>query len=57
MTNGQKSYLKAVSDLRSLHRRQVEQSLGEVHAMQAHEQAIVWLDKIIDMMKRLAAED
>ena len=57
MTDEQKGYLQALSDLRSWHRQQVEQAQGDVRVMQAHEQAILWLHKLSAIKRRNAAED
>ncbi len=57
MTDEQRSYLQALSDLRSWHRWQFNQALGDVGTMQAHETAIAYLDLLIATKKQHAAED
>lgn len=57
MTDEQKGYLQALSDLRSWHRWQIGQALGDVRAMQSHEIAIAYLDLLIATKRQHAAED
>jgi len=57
MTAEQKACLQALADVRSWHRWQIGQSVGDVRAMQAHEMAIAWIDEVIAAKKRHAAED
>ncbi|MCJ2084852.1 hypothetical protein MKK88_02440 [Methylobacterium sp. E-005] len=57
MTEAQKAYLQALADVRSWHRWQIGQSIGDARTMQAHELAIAWLDQLIAAKKRHAAED
>ena len=57
MTAEQKAYLQALADVRSWHRWQIGQSVGDVRVMQAHESAIAWLDEPVATKKRHAAED
>ena len=57
MTDEQKGYLQALSDVRSRHRWQISQSLGDVRTMEAHESAIAWLDPLIATKRQHAAED
>ena len=57
MTDEQKGYLQALADLRSWHRWQIEQALGDVRAMRPHETAIAYLDLLIATKKQHAAED
>ncbi|MCJ2097683.1 hypothetical protein [Methylobacterium sp. E-046] len=57
MTDEQRGYLQALSDVRSWHRWQISQSLGDVRTMEAHEMAIAWLDLVITTKKQHAAED
>ena len=57
MTDEQKGYLQALFDLRSWHRWQIGQSLGDVRTMQANEDAIAYLDLLIATKKQHAAED
>ena len=57
MTPEQKAYIQALSDVRSWHRWQLGQSLGDVRTMEAHELAIAWLDLLIATKKQHAAED
>ncbi|MCJ2098915.1 hypothetical protein [Methylobacterium sp. E-046] len=57
MTDAQKAYIQALSDVRSWHRWQISQSLGDVRTMEAHETAIAWLDLLIATKKQHAAED
>ena len=57
MTEEQKGYLQALSDVRSWHRWQISQSLGDVRTMEAHESAIAWLDLLIATKRQHAAED
>ena len=47
MTDEQKGYLQAVSDVRAWHRWQISQSLGDVRTMEALEAAVAWLDLLI----------
>ncbi|MDE3748609.1 hypothetical protein [Methylobacterium radiotolerans] len=57
MRDEQKGYLQALSDVRSWHRWEVTQCLGDVRRMEAHEKAIAWLDLLIATKKQHAAED
>ncbi|MGU3668204.1 hypothetical protein ACLBX9_28800 [Methylobacterium sp. A49B] len=57
MTDEQKGYLQALSDVRAWHRWQIGQALGDVRVVQAHESAIAWLDDLIAAKKRHAAEN
>ena len=57
MTPEQKAYLQALADVRSWHRWQIGQALGDVRAMQANEMAIAWIDELIAAKRRHAAED
>jgi hypothetical protein len=57
VTDEQKGYLQALSDLRSWHRWQIGQALSDVRAIQAHETAIAYLDLLIATKKQHAAED
>lgn len=57
MTDEQKGYLQALSDVRSWHRWELAQCLGDVRAMEAHEKAIAWLDMLIATKKLHAAQD
>ncbi|MCJ2089916.1 hypothetical protein MKK88_28590 [Methylobacterium sp. E-005] len=57
MTPEQRAYLQALSDVRSWHRWQIGQSVGDARTMQAHEMAIAWLDQLIAMKKQDVAED
>lgn len=57
MTDEQKAYLQALSDVRSWHRRELAQCLGDVRAMQTHKKAVDWFDMLIATKKRHAAED
>ena len=57
MTDEQKGYLQALADVRSWHRWQIGQALGDVRTMQAHESAVAWLDLLIATKKQHAAED
>lgn len=57
MTDEQKGYLQALSDLRFWHRWQIGQALGDVRVMQAHEDAIAYLDLLIATKKQHAAKD
>ena len=57
MTDEQKGYLQALSDLRSWHRWQIGQALGDVRAMQPHETDIAYLNLLIATKKQHAAED
>ena len=57
MTAEQKAYLQALADVRSWHRWQIGQSVGDARAMQAHESAIAWLDVLIATKRQHAAED
>jgi hypothetical protein len=57
MTDEQKGYLQALSDVRSWHRWELTQCLGDVRSMEPHEKAIAWLDLLIATKKQHAAED
>ena len=57
MTADQKAYLQALADVRSWHRWQIGQALGDGRTIQAHEMAIAWIDELIATKKRHAAED
>lgn len=57
MTDEQKGYLQALSDVRAWHRWELAQCLGDVRRMEAHEKAIAWLDLLIATKKQHAAED
>ncbi|WP_457105886.1 hypothetical protein [Methylobacterium sp. P5_C11] len=57
MTDEQKGYLHALSTMRLWHRWQISECLGDARAMQAHEQAIAWLDMLIATKKPHAAQD
>jgi hypothetical protein len=57
VTDKQKGYLQALSTMRLWQRWQIGECLGDARAMQAHEQAIAWLDDLIATKKRHAAED
>ena len=57
MTDEQQAYLQALSDVRSWHRWQISQSLGDVRTMEAHESAVAWLDLLIITKRQHAAED
>ncbi|SFT07015.1 hypothetical protein [Methylobacterium sp. yr668] len=57
MTDEQKGYVQALSDLRSWHRWQIGQAIGDVRAMQTHEDAIAYLNLLIAMKQQHAAED
>ncbi|MBE7201826.1 MAG: hypothetical protein INR70_29040 [Parafilimonas terrae] len=57
MTPEQKAYLQALADVRSWHRWQIGQSVGDARTIQAHEMAIAWIDEVIAAKKRHAAED
>ncbi|QGY02374.1 hypothetical protein MMSR116_11185 [Methylobacterium mesophilicum SR1.6/6] len=57
MTDEQKGYLQALSDVRAWHRWQIGQALGDVRATLAHESAIAWLDELVATKKRRAVED
>ncbi|MCJ2015828.1 hypothetical protein MKK84_00035 [Methylobacterium sp. E-065] len=57
MTPEQQAYIQALSDVRSYHRWQIGQALGDMRTIQVHESAIAWLDVLIATKKRHAAED
>ena len=57
MIDEQKGHLQALSDLRSWHRWQIGQALGDVRRMEPHESAVAWLDLLIATKKQHAAED
>ena len=57
MTDDQKGYLQALSDVRSWHRWQIGQALGDVRTVQTHELAIAWLDLLIATKRQHASED
>ena len=40
MTDAQKAYLQALADVRSWHRWQIGQALGDIRTIQVHESAI-----------------
>lgn len=46
-----------MSDVRSWHRWQIGQCLGDVRSMETHELAIAWLDLLIATKKQHASED
>ena len=48
---------RALTDVRSWHRWQINQSLGDVRTMREHELAIAWLDLLIATKKQHASED
>ena len=56
MTDEQKGYLQALSDLRSWHRWQTGQALSDIRAVQAHETAVAYLDLLIATKRQHAAE-
>lgn len=56
VTDEQKGYLQALSDMRSWHRWQVGVRHGDVRAMQSHEDAIALLDLLIATKKQHEAE-
>lgn len=57
MTEEQMSDLQVLSDLRSWHRRQIEQACGDIRVIQAHEQAILRLHRQSSIRRQQAAED
>ncbi|WP_267428714.1 hypothetical protein [Methylobacterium sp. GC_Met_2] len=57
MTEEQMGDLQVLSDLRSWHRRQIEQALGDIRVIQAHEQAILRLHQLSTIKRQHAAED
>jgi hypothetical protein len=57
MTDEQKGYLQALADVRSWHRWELAQCLGDVRRMEVHEKAIAWLDLLIATKRQHAAED
>ncbi|KQS85746.1 hypothetical protein ASG32_17805 [Methylobacterium sp. Leaf361] len=57
MTDEQKGYLQALSDLRSWHRWQIGACHGDLRSTQAHEDAIAYLDMLIATKKLHAAQD
>ena len=57
MTAEQKAYLQALADVRSWHRWQIGQSVGDVRTIHVHESAIAWLDVLIATKRQHAAED
>lgn len=57
MTEEQTQDLKVLSDLRSWHRRQIEQARGDIRVVQAHEQAILRLHQQSTIKRQQAAED
>lgn len=57
MTTEQQAYLQALADVRSWHRWQIGQALGNMRLIQAHESAIAWIDEVIAAKKWHAAED
>ena len=56
MTDTQQAYIQALSDVRSYHRWQIGQALGDMRTIQVHESAIAWLDVLI-ATKQHASED
>ena len=57
MTEEQMSDLQVLSDLRSWHRRQIEQACGDIRVIQAHEQAILRLHQQSAIRRQHATED
>ncbi|WP_267425999.1 hypothetical protein [Methylobacterium sp. GC_Met_2] len=57
MTAEQQAYIQALSDVRSYHRWQIGQALGDMRTIQVHESAIAWLDVLIATKRKHAAED
>lgn len=57
VTDEQRSYLQALSDVRAWHRWKIGQSIGDVRTMQAHEEAIAWLNLLIATKTQHAPED
>lgn len=57
MTEQQIRDLQVLTDLRSWHRRQIEQAHGDIRVIQAHEQAILRLHQQSTIKRRQAAED
>ncbi|MCJ2016676.1 hypothetical protein MKK84_04420 [Methylobacterium sp. E-065] len=57
MTEEQMGDLQVLSDLRSWHRRQIEQALGDIRVIQAHEQAILRLHQLSATKRQHATED
>jgi len=57
MTDEQQGYLQALSTMRLWHRWQLGNCLGDTRAMQAHEQAIAYLDMLIVTKKLQGAQD
>ncbi|MCJ2068520.1 hypothetical protein MKK75_06830 [Methylobacterium sp. J-030] len=57
MTEEQMGELQVLSDLRSWHRRQIEQALGDVRVVQAHEQAILRLHQLSAIKRQRTTED
>ena len=57
MTTEQEAYLQALADVRVWHRWKMGQSVGDARTMQAHEEAIAWLDLLIATKRQHAAED
>ena len=57
MTEEQTRDLEVLSDLRSWHRRQIEQACGDIRVIQAHEQAILRLHQQSAIKRQRAAED
>jgi len=57
VTDQQKGYLQALSDLRSWHRWQIIHAVGDIRRMEPHETAIAYLDLLISTKKQHAAED
>ncbi|WP_345819952.1 hypothetical protein ABC766_27360 [Methylobacterium fujisawaense] len=57
MSDEQKAYLQALVDVRSWHRWQIGQAVGDVRTIQAHEMAIAWIEEVIAAKRRHAVED
>ncbi|WP_267424341.1 hypothetical protein [Methylobacterium sp. GC_Met_2] len=57
MTSEHEAYIQALSDVRSWHRWQIGQTLGDMRTVLVHESAIAWLDVLISTKRQHAAED
>ncbi|MBP1183032.1 hypothetical protein [Methylobacterium sp. PvR107] len=57
MTAEAESDLQALAVMRAWHRWQIGQALSDIRTIQAHEQAITYLDLLIAPKKQHAAED
>ncbi|SDA12804.1 hypothetical protein SAMN02799622_00815 [Methylobacterium sp. UNC378MF] len=57
MTDEQKGYLKALSDVRAWHQLQIGQKFEDTRGREGPEAAVAWLDLLIAATEERAAED